>query len=187
MFSATRKVRSLPVGLLVSCAVLVTGCSSDPGSTAATETTASTTSAQSADFDPCIDIPEEFLKRENLTRGDAEDFDNGQIRTHGCAYFKLRGQAYDVRIVRTTVTLDDIDNKFADSYREVQFGDRTAAFYVLFPKQGAESCVLNLEMATGSLEFDLSNPASSKTGGTDSCELLSTFVNNVIPYIPEGA
>ncbi|MFD4461081.1 DUF3558 domain-containing protein [Nocardia sp. NPDC058480] len=161
------------------------GCSNNAGP-APTSADPTPATAKPADFDPCTDIPAEVLKSENLSLTRPEDGDSNGIKTHGCGYFMVGG--YDVRIVRTTLTLPQIKDKFPDSYREQQFGSRAGAFYGLFADRGSESCVMNLEMKTGSLEFDLANPPTrKKTGHMDSCQLVTDLANKVIPSIPEGA
>jgi len=49
------------------------------------------------------------------------------------------------------------------------------------------ACTLNVEMHGGSLEFNLSNPSSSKkTGHLDTCELTRALAEQVVPAIPAG-
>ncbi|MEV0538217.1 DUF3558 family protein [Nocardia salmonicida] len=181
----TRKV-FLP-GLLAVCAMaLVTAGCSDPQPPVAEDPTAETTTAKPVDFDPCTDIPQSVLKSEGLALTGPEDWERDGTKAHGCGYI-VTENGYDVRIVRTTRTLADIKAKFADSYREEQFGSRTGAFYGLFAHRGAESCVVNLAMKTGSLQFDLANPATGVNGDTDSCVLVTNLVNKVLPSIPKDA
>ncbi|WP_188831016.1 DUF3558 domain-containing protein [Nocardia camponoti] len=170
---------------LVACAV--GACSTTPTDSPPTP---ATTVAAKADFDPCSDLPAAYLQREGLKRlGEPESLDNGTLKTHGCAYISHGGLGYDVRIVRTTTTLDQIRAKFPDSYREEQFSGRRGAFYSLFPRQQdrGESCVVNVETRNGSLEFDLSNSKSTETGNIDSCALVRNIVTGVLPYVPAEA
>ncbi|WP_101468954.1 DUF3558 family protein [Nocardia fluminea] len=166
-------------------ALAAAGCSDPrPVSTGGSSTTP--TAAEVADFDPCSDFPQDVLKSENLMLTGPEDWERDGTTAHGCGYFVTEG-GYDVRIVRTTRTLSDIKQRFPDSYREQKFGPRTGAFYELFAKRGSESCVVNLEMKTGSLQFDLANPPTRTTGHLNSCDLVTNLVNKVLPSIPEGA
>ncbi|WP_373291635.1 DUF3558 family protein [Nocardia camponoti] len=186
MNSTRSGVRS---GLLLSCALaLVTvGCTNDPGTEPPSSSpTEATSVSKPADFDPCTDIPDAVLTSEQLRKTRPEDSDSAGVTTHGCGYFMLQG--YDVRIVRTSVSLSDIKAKFPDSYREQQFGSRQGAYYTLFPQYGDRSCVINVAMNTGSLEFDLRNPATaSKTGDLDTCQLATDLTNKIVPLIPESA
>lgn len=166
-------------------ALTAAGCS-DPQSEPTGAPAATATAATQADFDPCADIPQSVLKSEGLALTGPEDWERDGTKAHGCGYI-VTENGYDVRIVRTTRTLADIKAKFADSYREEQFGTRTGAFYGLFAHRGPESCVVNLAMKTGSLQFDLANPATGVNGDTDSCVLVTNLVNKILPSIPEDA
>ncbi len=174
----------LGIGVL---ALVVAGCSGPD--TEPTALPAPTTTVVQPDFDPCTDIPQSVLKSEGLMLTGPEDWERDGTKAHGCGYAVVMDESgYDVRIVRTTRTLADIRQRFPDSYREQKFGGRTGAFYALFPEEGAESCVVNLEMKTGSLQFDLANPPSGKaTGHLNSCDLVTNLINKVLPLIPEGA
>ncbi|MFD4460112.1 DUF3558 domain-containing protein [Nocardia sp. NPDC058480] len=172
----------LGIGVL---ALVVAGCSGPDAEPTALP--ASTTTVAQPDFDPCADFPQSVLKSEGLMLLGPEDWERDGAKAHGCSY-AVTESGYNVRIVRTTRTLADIRQRFPDSYREQKFGTRTGAFYALFPEQGSKSCVVNLEMKTGSLQFDLSNPPSGRTTGhLNSCDLVTNLVDKVLPSMPEGA
>ncbi|MFE3545399.1 DUF3558 domain-containing protein [Nocardia sp. NPDC059177] len=170
--------------LAVGVFALATAGCSDP-QPAPAEGASTTTTVKPADFDPCTDFPQDVLKSEGLVLTGPEDWERNGIKAHGCGYIVIEN-GYDVRVVRTTNSLADIKAKFPDSYREQQFGPRTGAFYELF--ESPESCTVNLEMKTGSLQFDLRNPATRRTTGhLDSCDLVTGLINKVVPSIPAGA
>ncbi|WP_433662685.1 DUF3558 domain-containing protein [Nocardia sp. CA-128927] len=177
---------------LGSCAIAllaVTGCSSNttdgsPQSSAPASSSASTL----AKFDPCQDIPQSVLTAENLENRGPDNSKAAETTWTGCGFQDRQADGYDVRIVTTNLTLDQIKAKYPDTYREQNFGSRRAAFYTLFPSLGTTSCVLNIELASGTLEFDLSNPKSAKkTGQMDTCALLTNLAGQVVASIPAGA
>lgn len=168
-------------------ALVATGCADQQSDPTLPHESSTPTAVTQADFDPCADFPQEVLKSEGLMLTGPEDWERNGVKAHGCGYFVIEN-GYEVRIVRMTTTLADIEAKFPESYREQQFGSRTGAFYKLFADSGPESCVVSLEMRTGSLLFDLRNPATARTTGhIESCVLVTNLVNKVLPSIPEDA
>lgn len=187
--SASRPRRAaIAASAVCAIALVVTGCTSTDGDNAPTPSASSAPSSpvESAKFDPCTDIPQSVLSAEGLENRGPDNSQNESTTWTGCGYQVSGG--YDVRIVTTNLTLDQIKTKFPDSYREQNFGGRRAAFYTLFPSLGAASCVVNVEMASGTLEFDLANQKSRpKTGQLDSCSLLTNLVQQTVAAIPPGA
>ncbi|MEV0294905.1 DUF3558 domain-containing protein [Nocardia sp. NPDC050710] len=187
--SAHSRLHSGRAWTVAACALVVVavGCTDSGGSTTPTSSLAAATStAKPAKFDPCTDIPESVLRKEDLENRGVENRKTGEITWTGCGFQQDKG--YDVRIVATSVTLDKLKEKYPDSYREQYFGGRKAAFYTLFPSLGSTSCVLNVELSSGTIEFDLSNQKSNqRTGHLDTCGLLTGLVEQVVPAIPPGA
>ncbi|MFI6045319.1 DUF3558 domain-containing protein [Nocardia sp. NPDC051321] len=187
--SPTRPRRLAAIGASAVCtsALILTGCTNTGGDRATvSSSSASSSRVESAKFDPCTDIPQSVLSAEGLENRGPENSKNSSTTWTGCGYQVSDG--YDARIVTTNLTLDQIKAKYPDTYRERVFGSRRAAFYTLFPSLGSTSCVLNVELASGTLEFDLSNQKSAKkTGQLDTCGLLTNLAEQVVAAIPPRA
>ncbi|MFE3445006.1 DUF3558 domain-containing protein [Nocardia sp. NPDC059180] len=171
-------------------ALAATGCGSGTTGTAVPTSSveAQPSTAQPASFDPCTDIPQAILDAENLANQGPDTSRSGEITWTGCSFRDKQADGYDVRVVNTTLTLDQLQKKFADSYRETTFSGRRAAYYALFPDLGSESCVVNVEMANGTLEFELYNPeVSSRTGDIPACDLVTDLAEQIVAVIPPGA
>ncbi|MFI9505540.1 DUF3558 domain-containing protein [Nocardia sp. NPDC052566] len=180
------------VGITGALALLLTGCSDKDGSpkpsTTAGSSAAASSSAKPAKFDPCKDIPQNVLNAENLENHIPVTANSGDITWKGCAYGDRQGKGYEVRIMTTNLTLDKVKAKYPGTYRDQSVGSRRGAYFSVFPERGPASCAYAAELASGLLEFDLSNPASApKTGNQNACDLLSKLVQQVVPTISSGA
>lgn len=177
------------LGSCVIALLTVAGCSSNTTDGSPQSSVPATSSASvPAKFDPCQDIPQSVLTAENLENRGPENSKAAETTWTGCGFQDRQADGYDVRIVTTNLTLEQIKAKYPDTYREQSIGSRRAAFYALHPSLGTTSCVLNVELASGTLEFDLSNPKSAtKTGQMDTCALLTNLAGQVVAAIPAGA
>ena len=170
---------------LVSGAVLaLTGCDSS-----AEETAGSSTPSVAPDvpgFDPCADIPVEVLDSEGLEDPMPDDSDlSGGIKLRGCMWTQTDG--YVAGIHATNVTLEMVRDKGFPEATEFDAAGREALSTRQLEAHAEASCVVNVDMVDGSLEFLLSNPSSNaKTGDVDTCELARTLAKKVAPSIPAG-
>lgn len=186
--AGVRSGRSGIVLAVCGAVLFAAGCGNGDTPGSGGTSTASTSAVEAAKFDPCTDIPESVLSVDNLKRGQVENSKAGDVTWTGCSYVERQGNGYAVRIVTTNLTLERIKAKYPDSYRESDFAGRKGAFYALHPDSGTESCTANIEMAAGTLEFDMDNPKSApKTGTQEPCDLLTKLARQVVPTIPAGA
>ncbi|MBY8860816.1 DUF3558 domain-containing protein [Nocardia sp. CA2R105] len=175
--------------LAVGAAVLILpGCSSSGGSTS-DSSTATTTSVQvPTGFDPCNAIPQSILDSENLQGKQPDDFqaDAGKILWRGCVWADPDGYAVSIRT--TNITVDLTRQKHFPGTREFSINGRRAISSQQQEYHTSEDCTVNVEMKGGTLEFDLTNPASApKTGKTDTCQLARRLAEKVVPSMPTSA
>lgn len=175
--------------LAVSAAVLILpGCSSSGGS-ASNSSTATTTSVQvPTGFDPCNAIPQSILDSESLQGKQPDDFqaDAGKILWRGCVWADPDGYAVSIRT--TNITVDLTRQKHFPGTREFPINGRRAIASRQQEYHASEDCTVNVEMKGGTLEFDLTNPASApKTGRTDTCQLARRLAEKVVPSMPTTA
>jgi hypothetical protein len=144
---------------------------------------ASSPTPKAASFDPCTDIPEKVLDAENLERLGPHDASIGEIISKGCGYADRQGDGYDVRIMKTNITLEQIKAKYPNS-REQQISGRDVVFYDTYAGRRPEICTLNVAIASGSVEFDLHNPKRApRTGSQAACDLVTHLTEEVMPSI----
>ncbi|QIS23227.1 DUF3558 domain-containing protein [Nocardia terpenica] len=177
----------------IAGALLVAGCGSGAGGSArpAPSTSAAPPVAplpQATGFDPCRDIPETVLRAENLEQSGPQDAGIGGVTSTGCGYVDRQGDGYFVRVMKSTLTLDKIKAKYSDTYREQSIAGRRTAYYTPHPDRTARSCALGLEIASGTVLFDLSNPeTAARTASRNACDLLDHFVRQVVGSISPNA
>ncbi|WP_082681643.1 DUF3558 domain-containing protein [Nocardia jinanensis] len=163
----------------------LTGCeSSSEGS--ATPATPSVAPEVPSGFEPCTDIPQAVLDSEGLRSSRPDDSSaGGGIKWNGCMWVITDG--YTARIQTTNITLEMVKGKNFPEATEFTAGDRRAISTRQSTSHVEASCIVNVEMDGGSLEFGLTNPASNrKTGHLDTCELARNLAGKVAPSIPAG-
>lgn len=179
----------LTVGL--AGALLVAGCGSGAGGSARPATSAAPSVAplpQATGFDPCRDIPETVLRAENLEQSGPQDASIGGVTSTGCGYVDRQGDGYFVRVMKSSLTLNALAAKYSDTYRAQSIAGRRTAYYTPHPDRAAQSCALGLEIASGTVLFDLSNPeTAARTASRNACDLLDHFVRQVVPSISPNA
>lgn len=177
------------------CRVPARGCGPDndgngkpTGSTNAPSTSKSGLAADvPAGFNACNDIPQAVLDSEKLLDKTPNDSNaNGGIKWRGCLWAQTDG--YAASIQTTNITLDMVrEKKFPDS-QEFTIGSRRAVSTRQIDDHPEAACTVNVEMKGGSLEFNLTNPASSKiTGHLNTCDLARELAEKVAPTMPATA
>ncbi|MBF6062727.1 DUF3558 domain-containing protein [Nocardia terpenica] len=175
----------------IAGALLVAGCGGGAGGSLRPATSAAppvAPSPQTTGFDPCRDIPETVLRAENLEQSGPQDASVGGVTSTGCGYVDRQGDGYFVRVMKSSLTLDMIKAKYSDSYRAQSIAGRRTAYYTPHPDRAAQSCALGLEIASGTVLFDLSNPeTAARTASRNACDLLDHFVRQVVGSISPNA
>jgi hypothetical protein len=141
----------------------------------------------SAGFDPCTDTPREVLDVEGLRNPTPNDSSAaGGIKWDGCRWVNADG--YTARIRRTNITVAMVKGEGFPDAKEFSVGGRNAISTRQLEEHAEASCVVNVEMNGGSLEFGLTNPPSAPlTGHLDTCELARNLADKVALSIPAGA
>ena len=175
------------VVLALGAVLVVSACDSNTEGTPTTSAPPSVAADVPAGFDPCTDIPQSVLDSEQLRQKINDDSDAaGGVKWRGCLWAKT--DSYAVSIRTTNITVEMVESKgFPDTQQFVLDGRR-----VVTSRQSADrpeqSCTLDVELKGGSLEFGLSNPKSAKnTGNLDSCELVRSVAEAIIPTVPANA
>ncbi|MFF3226349.1 DUF3558 domain-containing protein [Nocardia suismassiliense] len=182
-------------GLVLGAVFVLAGCGpADDGDrkpTGSTNSPATSKTGLAADvpsgFNACNDIPQAVLDSEKLLDKTPNDSNaNGGIKWRGCLWAKTDG--YAASIQTTNITVDMVqDKKFPDS-REFTIGNRRALSTRQIADRPAEACTVNVEMKGGSLELNLTNPASSKaTGHLNTCDLARGLAEKIAPAMPATA
>ncbi|MBF6266585.1 DUF3558 domain-containing protein [Nocardia farcinica] len=179
--------RSVVGGVLaLGVVVVLGGCDSsvDGDAGPAGSTTATVAADVPAGFDPCEDIPQSVLDSEKLEMESPDNTDaSGGLKWRGCMWVQRDG--YVAGIQTTNVTIDMVWEKGFAGTRELTIGGRPAISTRQVEDHPESACTLNVEMQGGSLEFNLSNPSSSrKTGHLDTCELTKALADKVVSYLP---
>lgn len=176
--------RRLLITLVSGSVLALTGCESSTGESA-TSTTPSVASEVPAGFDPCTDIPGGVLDSEGLRDPTPNDSSAGGIKWNGCMWVQTDG--YGASIQTTNITLEMVKNKHFPEETQFTAGSRPAISTRQLQDHAEHSCIVNVEMVGGSLEFTLTNPPSRrKTGHLDTCELARNLAIKVAPSIPAG-
>jgi hypothetical protein len=167
-------------------ALTLTGCESSSEGTA-TPDTPSMAPAAPTGFDPCTDIPQEVLDSEGLEDPMPDDSSaGGGLKWDGCMWVITDGYTPSIRT--TNITLEMVKGKNFPEATEFTAGGRQAISTRQLEAHAEASCIVNVQMNGGSLEFALTNPASNrKTGHLDTCGLARTLATKVAPSIPAGA
>ncbi|WP_280406413.1 DUF3558 domain-containing protein [Nocardia brasiliensis] len=188
----TRRSKSWRVGVLVLGAVFVVGgCgpSEDGGGKTTGTSTGGTSLAPDvpSGFDPCKDIPQSVLDSEKLRKqGEDNSSAAGGIKWRGCRYGRTDGYFVSIRTTNLTVEMTR-DKKFPEATEFTTSGRKAISTRQFDGPYIKEACTVNVEMEHGSLDFDLSNPASNRdTGRIDACQLARTLAEKVAAAIPAG-
>lgn len=184
-----RSIRGIVCG--VGIALLVAGCGTDSGGTAtpvATTTGLPIAAEAPSSFDPCTDIPQDVLASEDLRRGVSDaNVDGAQgIKWRGCSF--VAPDSYAVGITTTNLTLEVVrsNEKFRVRNEYTVDGRPAIAVDAVEQSDTRASCTFYVEMAGGSLELSMSNPASNaKTGHLDTCGLSLGLAEKIAPLIPD--
>ena len=182
---ATAK-RGRLVALVCGAALALAGCeSSSEGS--ATPSAPSIAPETPTGFDPCTDIPQEVLDSEGLEDPMPDDSRaGGGLKWDGCMWVITDGYTPSIRT--TNITLEMVREKNFPEETEFTAGTRKAISTRQLESHAEASCIVNVEMRGGSLEFALTNPSSNrKTGHLDTCDLARNLAVKVAPSIPAGA
>ncbi|MFI5720347.1 DUF3558 domain-containing protein [Nocardia sp. NPDC051750] len=188
--TAVRAIRGMMCG--AGIALLVAGCGTDSEGTATpvTTTTGLPIAAEApSSFDPCTDIPPEILASESLVPdGLDSNVDGGQgIKWRGCGY--VAPDSYAVGITTTNLTLPVVrdNDRFVVRHEYTVDGRAAMAVDAADDPDVRASCTFYVEMAGGSLELSMDNPASNdKTGHLDTCGLALGLAEKVAPLIPDA-
>ncbi|MGY4102831.1 DUF3558 domain-containing protein [Nocardia sp. R16R-3T] len=179
-------------GVALGAAFVLAGCGGpDKGngqpSTGANGSSGSKTSVAAdvpSGYNPCTDIPQSVLDSEKLRHKDKDDSNaSGGIKWRGCGWVQPDGYATSIRT--TNITVDMVRNKKFPNTHEFTISGRQAITTRQSDDDPETSCVVNVEMKGGSLEFFLDNPPSNKnTGKLDTCQLAQTLAEKVVPTMP---
>lgn len=182
MIAGTRR---LLVALVSGAVLALTGCESSTEGTSA-PVAPSMAPDVPAGFNPCTDVPKSVLDAEGLKMPTPDDTElSGGAKWRGCIWASADG--YAVGIQTTNLTLDMVRDKAFPETEEFTLGSRQALSTRRSEGNPEESCYVNVEMAGGSLQFRLTNPASAPdTGHLDSCDLARELAGEVEPSIPAG-
>lgn len=101
----------------------------------------------------------------------------------GCIWVYKGGGGYTLSARMTNLTVDMIrDRHFPD---EALFTVGTRRAVVARQIEGTDTCMVNVDLRGGSIEFKVLNPPSGRdTGHLDSCELTRTLTEKIAPSIP---
>ncbi|WP_228542173.1 DUF3558 domain-containing protein [Nocardia sp. XZ_19_369] len=185
----TSRTLSWQVSSLVLGAVLMlAGCGPADDENEKPTRTATSHAGLAADvpsgFNPCNDVPRGVLDSEKLRQKIPNDSNaNGGVKWRGCMWVQPNG--YAASIQTTNITVDMVrKKKFPDS-REFMIGARHAISARQVDDHPEAACTVNVEMKSGSLEFNLTNPASNKaTGHLNTCDLARGLAEKVAPAMP---
>lgn len=178
--------RKALIALMGAAVLVLTGCESATEGSEGPETP-SVAAEVPAGFDPCTDIPQEVFNSEGLRNPRPDDSSaSGGIKWEGCMWVNADG--YTASIQTTNITLAMVKGKNFPDTEEFTAGGRKAISTRQLEAHAEASCVVNMEMNGGSLEFGLTNPPSAPlTGHLDTCELARNLAGKVAPSIPGDA
>lgn len=189
MTSRARKRLILPV---LGAIVALTGCSTTDNDAQPTgQGTASSTPSLASDvpsgYRPCEDVPKTVLDSEKLLDKTPDNSDaTGGVKWRGCMWVQTDG--YAATIQTTNISVEMVREKNFSDARELLINGRQSILTRQVAERLKEACTINVEMRGGSLEINLSNPASNRnTGSLDTCELARTLAEKVVPTIPPNA
>lgn len=171
-----------------TAAVVLTGCSFSNESASSKDSTTTTRVQVPTGFDPCNDIPQSVLDSEGLQGKQPDDFqaDAGKILWRGCVW--ADGDGYAVSIRTTNITVAKTRDQHFPGTQEFTINGRSAISSQQQEYLPDEDCTVNVEMKGGTLEFDLTNPASApKTGKIPTCQLAWRLARKVVPSMSSGA
>ncbi|NKY26476.1 DUF3558 domain-containing protein [Nocardia gamkensis] len=177
---------------ILGAIVAVAGCStSDDDDQPTGQSTPSSAPSLASDvpsgYRPCEDVPKTVLDSEKLLDKTPDNSEaTGGVKWRGCMWVQTDG--YAATIQTTNINLDMVRKKnFADA-REFLITGRPSISTRQVAERFREACTINVEMKGGSLEINLSNPASNRsTGSLDTCELARTLAEKVVPTMPTNA
>lgn len=176
------------VGLCGAVMLSVAGCSGSVEGAPVVAKRSAAPDMPTSDFDPCTDIPADFLAREKLDAlGTPRPFHNksGPYRWDGCTVGMLGG--YAASILTTNLSMDEIRARNYAGYHEFVIDGRTAATYNPYPDH-EDSCSLSVEMQSGSLDIGITNDnQATLTGDREACDLAAELAEKIVPMIPEGS
>ncbi|WP_141717808.1 DUF3558 domain-containing protein [Nocardia altamirensis] len=186
----TSRSKSWRLGPLALGAVFViAGCGPSDGDPKATSSPTSSGVATDvpAGYDPCNDIPQSVLDSEKLHRKEKDDSTaSGGIRWRGCAWVQSDG--YAASIQTTNITIDMARAKKFPDTQEFTISGRRAISTRQVDTHPESVCTVDVEMKGGSLEFNLTNPPSSRnTGNLNTCDLTRALAEKVVPTVPAAA
>jgi hypothetical protein len=184
--------RGVILAAAMSCGaiLLLTGCGSSGGGGAVPNSSAAASAPVQVPtgFDPCNDIPQSALDPEGLQGKDVDNYqaDAGKVLWRGCVWADPDG--YGARIQTTNITVDQVRGKNFPGTQEFSIDGRRAIASQQVDDHPSEACTVDVAMKGGSLEFNLTNPASApKTGKTDTCQLARELAEKVVPAMPASA
>jgi hypothetical protein len=100
----------------------------------------------------------------------------------------VNADGYTASIQTTNITLSMVKGKNFPEAKEFTAGGRKAISTRQLEAHAEASCVVNVEMKGGTLEFGLTNPPSAPlTGHLDTCELARNLASKVAPSLPGDA
>ncbi|MEU4344386.1 DUF3558 domain-containing protein [Nocardia sp. NPDC023852] len=181
------------VFLAISAALALAGCSSsDAGGDQPTGPNgASSTGSLPPDvpsgYRPCDDVPKSVLDSEKLLDKTPDDSDAaGGVKWRGCMWVQTDG--YAATIQSTNISVDMVRKKSFRDAHEFTISGRQSISTRQVDDHPEAACTVNAEMKGGSLEINLSNPASNRnTGSLNTCDLARTLAEKVVPTIPANA
>lgn len=176
------------VGVLLSGASLAVACqaSDDGGGGTGAATSVQIATDVPSGYDACSDVPQEVLDSENLKMPIPQNSTvSGGIKWRGCTWVQSDG--YAATIQTTNITVEMVLEKGFPDTRRMEIAGRSAVSSRRVDDHPGAACALNIDMAGGSLEINLSNPPSrKKTGHLDTCELTVELAEKIVPTLPEG-
>ncbi|MFD0366188.1 DUF3558 domain-containing protein [Nocardia sp. GCM10030253] len=181
----SRRNTLLGVTFAIGAAVLLSGCGAgDAKPSTPTSTRPPLAEDVPRSYNPCKDVPQSVLDSEKLGMQSLANSDgSGGVMWRGCAW--VRSSSYGVSIRTTNLTIDLIRSRNFAEATEFTIGGRraisTRQFDGPFIK---EACTVDVEMKGGSLEFNMTNPKSTKTGKLDSCQMARDLAEKVVPSLP---
>jgi len=178
------------VAVSCSAAFLLAGCGSfDSGGGVINSSAAAKVPVQvPTGFDPCQDIPDSVMASVGQSSKDVDNFQagGGTILWRGCAWASADG--YASRIQVTNITVDSVRGQHFPGTQEFIINGRRAIISQQQDDHPSAACTLDVAMKGGSLEFNLTNPASAPlTGKTDTCLLTRQLAEKIVPLMPASA
>lgn len=174
-------------------ALALAGCGSSGDPVVGSPTSSSTADGIAEDvptgIDPC-NIPQDVLTSitPGLRKGTTDDnTSRGPIKWRGCGYIVSDGYANSISL--TNLTLDMLREKNFPG-RELTIDGRTTLItHQAGDPTGVESCVVNVQMQGGSLEFSVENShgSSPKTKHLNACDIGESLAEKVVPLIAPGS